>query len=323
MDQLTQERSGQEGSGLHGGKMADRWKEPYQPSLDGGFITWGQTGLSYKTAQERLTRLVHTIEADIIPRLVDAHRNEDADTLHKQLKPVLCQDEVEEFARLVLLDDERHVSEHIAGLRSKGLSIDSIYLDLLAPAARHLGYLWTEDLCDFTEVTVGLGRLQQIMRALSPQFGTEVEHPACGRRVLLVPAPGEQHTFGLSMVAEFFARAGWDVVGGAHDHDCDAVDIVSNEWFDVIGISVGSETRLDWLKAGISAARRGSRNPEIGVMVGGPIFTLHPEYVAKVGADATAVDGRHAPIEAEQLMALQVRLAQSTGGIGVGPAASR
>ena len=38
--------------------------------------------------------------------------------------------------------------------------------------------------------------------------------PVDGRRILLTAVPGEQHSFGLYMVAEFFRRAGWDVVDG-------------------------------------------------------------------------------------------------------------
>ncbi len=40
-------------------------------------------------------------------------------------------------------------------------------------------------------------------------------------------------------------------------------------------------------------------------MVGGPIFREHPEHVGMVGADATAVDGRHAPVLAESLLDLR------------------
>ena len=40
-------------------------------------------------------------------------------------------------------------------------------------------------------------------------------------------------------------------------------------------------------------------------MVGGRVFTEHPELVASVGADATAIDGRQAPIQAEEPALLQ------------------
>jgi hypothetical protein len=50
--------------------------------------------------------------------------------------------------------------------------------------------------------------------------------------------------------------------------------------------------------AGVTTAirtlRKASRNPDVGVMVGGPIFLLHPDLVTVVGADFTAVDAREA-----------------------------
>ena len=48
--------------------------------------------------------------------------------------------------------------------------------------------------------------------------------------------------------------------------------------------------------------RAKSRNPSVGVMVGGKPFIDHPELVARVGADCTANDGRRAAIEAARLL---------------------
>ncbi len=264
---------------------------------------WGPAGGSEADARERLSRLMRTLEGDIIPRLVRAHRPAPAVAQPAVEVPVKPTDaEVHRFSRLVIGHDDAVIAHALDSFRRRGVTVEAIYLDLLAPSARHLGAMWDDDLCDFAEVTVGLGRLQQLMRELSPAFGSEVDHPADGRRALLVPAPGEQHTFGLSMVAEFFRRAGWEVVGGVGGPEMDPVDRVREEWFDVIGVSVGNEARLDWLRNGIADVRRASRNRAIGVMVGGPVFILNPDYVTQVGADITASDGRQAPILAESLL---------------------
>ena len=215
--------------------------------------------------------------------------------------------EVRAFVDVVLRNDEAPLNASVRDYLDRGMSIESVYLDLLAPAARHLGFLWDEDLCDFSCVTLATGRLQQLLQELSPAFGSVVGFPTNGRRVLLVPAPGEQHTFGLSMVAEFFVRAGWEVVGGQGSHHTEAVELVQDGWFDVVGFSVGSEARLDWLKSCIAAVRDRSRNPSIGVLVGGPIFTLEPEQASRVGADGTATDGQQAPLVAERLVVQRVK----------------
>jgi methanogenic corrinoid protein MtbC1 len=260
-------------------------------------------------AKERLAHLARTIEADVIPRLVQAHRQTAAAANTEPVAaPQQSADQVAAFVALIVADTDLQVQASVDLKRRNGMSVEALYLDLFAPAARLLGEMWSDDLCDFSTVTVALGRLQRLLRELSPAFGTEVEHPANGRRALFAQPADEQHSFGLSMVAEFFRRDGWDVfgvVGGALD---DPLARVRKEWADVVGLSVGSERRLDWLRNCVADVRAASRNPAVVVLVGGPIFALHPEWVAGVGADATARDARDAPrIASRLLMATRTR----------------
>lgn len=258
--------------------------------------------------EDRASCLARTLEHEIIPRLVEAHRSDGAsDASNDELSGSVAQAEVERFTESLVRGDEPVLMATLAALRERGLSVELLLTDLLAPAARHLGHMWCEDLCYFTDVTIGLGRLQRMMRELSPAFGTEVAHPPNGRRALLVRAPGEQHSFGLSMVAEFFRRAGWEVVSAGEGEDTDPVTAVRREWFDVVGFSAGSEARLDWLPACIAAVRRSSCHREVAVLVGGPVFTLRPHLARQVGADATASDGSAAPGLAESLLAGRVK----------------
>lgn len=258
--------------------------------------------------EDRAACLARTLEHEIIPRLVEAHRsNAELDASNDQLSGSIVHAEVERFTESLVRGDEPVLMGTVTALRERGLSVEQLLIDLLAPAARHLGHMWCEDLCYFTDVTIGLGRLQRMMRELSPAFGTEVAHPPNGRRVLLVRAPGEQHSFGLSMVAEFFRRSGWEVVSAGEGEDADPVTAVRREWFDVVGFSAGSEARLDWLPACIAAVRRSSCHREVAVLVGGPVFTLRPHLARQVGADATASDGSEAPGLAESLLAGRVK----------------
>lgn len=258
------------------------------------------------SARERMARIVRTIEQDIIPRLVLAHRP--ALELTPTRGSTLVTDaDVAQFVQSMLAPDDGGWQAMTDRLQAQGMAVCDIYLHLLAPAAREFGRMWDEDLCTFTDVTVAMGRTQRVLRALSPAFGHEVEYPQNGRRVLLVPAPGEQHTFGLAIVAEFFRSAGWEVVGDSEARTADPAALVRNEWFDVVGISVGSDARLDWLKSGIGAIRNASRNRGVCVLVGGPGFAADMARVREVGADGTASDGQQAPAMAEQLLAQSQR----------------
>lgn len=283
----------------------DAWSEARRLPFNIDSPHWLQKRLGRPEAEERMSRLVKTLESEVIPRLVEAHRAapmcELLPAAPVSLTPTPA--ELDEFVQLLLRHDDVSIASFIAILRSRGMTIDVLFLDLLAAAASRLGGLWEEDACDFTDVTIAVGRLQQLLQMLSPLWAAEAELPANARRVLLVPSPGEQHTFGLSMVAEFFVHSGWEVTGGRGAYRDEAVDMVSREWFDVIGFSVGGDARLDWLTTCIAAVRQRSRNPGIGILVGGAVFKAHPEYVAVVGADATSQDGKQAPIAAEGLIA--------------------
>lgn len=262
----------------------------------------------------RLALLSRAIEDEIIPRLMLAHPAA-GECLSLTLPSCarVSQEDVQAFARLVLAPDENLAQACVEAMRTSGISVETIYTDLLAPVARHLGVLWEEDLCDFTEVTVGLGRLQQVLRELSPAFG-QTSTGTSGNRVLLLPGPGEQHTFGLIMVSEFFRRAGWDVGGGAWEAGADPVVMVQREWFDVVGFSLANVAQLDELAACIKNVRAAALNKSMCVIVGGPLFLANPEYVAHVNADAASTDGSQAPELAARLLSAQARAARPGAG---------
>jgi methanogenic corrinoid protein MtbC1 len=256
-------------------------------------------------ADVRLARLAQAIEHEIIPRLMMAHRAAPTCPTVSLDGPTLGAGDVEEFTRLVLESNDEAAQACVDTLIARGVAVESIYHDLLAPTARHLGELWNEDLCDFTEVTLGLGRLQRVLRETSAQLAAPAVTGAVrevDRRILLLPSPGEQHTFGLVMVAEFFRRAGWDVAGGPWEAGEDAVALVGDEWYDVVGFSLGHDSHVDRLADCIAAVRQASRNGNVVIMVGGPLVGERPEIAQRVGADLHASDGRHAPGLAERIV---------------------
>jgi MerR family transcriptional regulator, light-induced transcriptional regulator len=236
--------------------------------------------------------LARTLQLNVIPRLAQAHRS--ATAVEAALaKPTAH--EVEVFAARIIDGSEAGILSMLERLRRRGATPEMIYIDLLAPVARHLGAQWEADSCDFATVSTGVARLQRLMRELSPSFGAFAPLPAHARSILLAQHPDEQHNLGLSMVAEFFRRAGWLVVGGVGPYGGDPATRAHAEWFDVVGLSLGAEGRLPWLREKIAAVRLASRNAAVVVMVGGPLFNANPSWVDHVGADAWAQDARDAP----------------------------
>lgn len=218
------------------------------------------------------------------------------------------------FVALVLQGNEAAMRTAVEQLREEGVSVSRIYLDLLAPAARTMGVLWDQDVCDFPGVTVGLGRLQRLLRELSPDFDAEVPDALAshlGPRVLLAQPPREQHSFGLAIVAAFLRRAGYLVEGGSGATGVDPLARAQTEFFDVVGLSVGSLGQLAWLRERVATLRQVSRNASLVVLVGGPLLITSPGALAQVGADACVADARDVPAVAARLIA--ERLSASRG----------
>jgi methanogenic corrinoid protein MtbC1 len=83
--------------------------------------------------------------------------------------------------------------------------------------------------------------------------------------------------------------------------------MVAEKHFGLIGFSIGGETHIEALTTLIRDVRRASRNPNLGILVGGPLLLQEPLLVKRLGADATARDAEEAILQAEALLALQGR----------------
>lgn len=243
------------------------------------------------------------VEADIVPRVL-LERDRGAAPAPAAPGAGVEPHEVFHFVRLLLdhVADDRPTAYTLA-VQARGIAIADIYLTLFQPAARHIGDLWADDRCSFVDVTLAIGTMQRMLRFFEPIFQTNARLAAGDRQALLVPLPGDHHTFGLSMVTEFFRRAGWSVWNTPLASIDDLATAVKTCWFAVVGFSASTDHRLDELASAIRLVRLQSCNRAVGVMVGGPIFVEHPGYVARVGADAMGQDANEALVRAEGFLA--------------------
>lgn len=233
------------------------------------------------------------VETEILPRLRKAHPPEDVSPI------VATAEDAEIFVRVLLAEDGSEAAAHVASLRERTAAADRALLSLLARTARHFGDLWAADLCDFIDVTIGLGRLHLILRAMSVAVESTVAVATNARRALLLPAPGETHGFGIAMVQYAFRSAGWRADYGLPSEYAGRLHA---EWFDLVGFSVSCDNRLESLRSAIEAARRVSRNPALLVMAGGPALVGRPDLALAAGADGSADDAVGAVDMAESLL---------------------
>ena len=245
------------------------------------------------TEAEYLESLVKTIEGKILPHIIEQHL-ESSIPENLLAKAKIDEIRIAELTQLVLQEDARTSVDYVKAIHASGTSLEDVYLLLLTPVARKLGKLWEEDESSFTDVTIALWRIKQLMYDLSPLFQQYADENKKGSSIMLVPLPGSQHNLGLFMVSEFFARAGWRIWGELAATEDEIIAMAANEWFDVVGLSASVREQFPQLKELIKSIRAKSKNPHVGVIIGSPVFNQFPEIVDDLGADMVGIDAADA-----------------------------
>jgi methanogenic corrinoid protein MtbC1 len=277
-----------------------------QQSLD--YKKWGQAGKAYELDHVGPPKQVldKLIEAEIIPRLMLVNRGATLSAEQDQSQPTgslrFDADHVNDFAQRTVTAGAEELVAEIDRLMESGASHEDVLLKLLAPAARRLGALWEEDLCDFADVTIGLMKMHRILEHVNEDTPCGMGAGGVSPRVLMAPAPGEMHVFGVVMVGEFFTRAGWRVRCESTPDAAHIAATVSEDHYDVVGLSVSSELNTKSLRAAIKLIRARSLNRQVFVLVGGNAFNEDLGLAKRVGADATATDGVRAVVTAQRLV---------------------
>lgn len=238
------------------------------------------------------------LEDQIIPRLLVAHR---AGAVNARPSGRLAA-HVAAFAAVCASGDRAGADRLVARLRAEGHDADSVMVDLVAPAALLLGREWEEDRRSFVDVTLGLVLMHEIIHTMGYEYRDGPKQAGPVRRVMLASAPGSQHVLGLSIVSEFFRKAGWQVVLEVSPSSAELCHAVANEWFDLVGLSVSVDAQLPSLSTLVGRLKAASRNPAMPVLLGGPVFTLAPQQAERFGAQAICVDAREAVTTALSLV---------------------
>jgi methanogenic corrinoid protein MtbC1 len=260
---------------------------PAQQAPDRGRSTQRESRVEAKAiVHDTRSELLSAIEEHVIPRLSIAHNlpRTHLDGRHQSLHALPNSEDVQRLTRLATDSDLQGSIGMALTMIGSGLPLETIFLQLIAPAARVLGQEWEDDLRSFAEVTVGLGTLHELVHTLAPPETLEPQQsgdPSCSSarqhanqprgRAVLVNGPGEQHTLGLYIFGELLRHARWSVLIEATMSDREVVQHVKSQPVDAVGISVSSQERLAASANLIAAIKRSARNRAIQVLVGGPV----------------------------------------------------
>jgi MerR family transcriptional regulator, light-induced transcriptional regulator len=260
--------------------------------------------------------LAGVVEGQVIPRLMLAHKTaqashtSEADPLTKiaaYVGQAVDPAKVLPFTELVLSGSVEDLEDFVVEITRDGSTTESIYLDLMAPAARLLGQYWEDDKCSFVDVTMGLGRLQTLLYRLSATHEAGTIPVEKGPKALFLTPEGSQHSLGIRMIEELFRQAGWRTACEINTPTATLVDLVAQEAFDLVGLSLSTEGQVEQARDIIHQIRAASRNRAVQFILGGKLVVDDPGLTARLGADMAARDGKEAIVIADKLFYSQSR----------------
>lgn len=260
-------------------------------------------------------RLLEAIEGELIPRLMMVHAagatvdsvspaNESGFRL-RSVPPVSVQsperpgdwqnEDIVRFAEWASLSDVGNMIEFVESAFERGVSLTDVYLNLVAPTARLLGDNWLSDRASFIDVHMGLLELHRLVSHFELTDFDMTE--SSGHNILLSATPGDQHTFGILLVADFFRRAGWEVDNDSGHTEDQIARKVASASFSCIGLSLYNEEHLHDMTRCIARLRDSSLNEDVLIVVGGEYFAGKASPSAIVGADLCVLDAGTAVAE--------------------------
>jgi methanogenic corrinoid protein MtbC1 len=248
------------------------------------------------------------LEQMVIPRLLAGHMGDvrsqpvslTASTAAPH--PLITSVDIDALTDLTLGVEADGALSFVDQFLQSGHSVETIYVELLAPAARRLGDYWDSDREDFVAVTMALWRIQEVLRELSARIPAQSGQSAHGRRALFSAMPGDQHSFGTLMIAECFERAGWQADTLIEPDRPELIGQLSSRRYDLIGLTVTADCSSATLAALVTTIRTVSRNPKVKIFVGGRTINQQPGLIEACGADGTAPDAMSAVMLANDLV---------------------
>ena len=260
--------------------------------------------LSKPQQPARSSGMTEAMVSRVLPDVADRWLMESITKKREMLHQITAiqRQRMEEFVELLFDEDTDDCQDVVDAVAAEHGDPQKVVEHLFEPAARVIGENWCADECDFVKVTIAMSRMQRLFRRLTAEFPSAVR-PDLSRCALLGPAPGEQHSFGLSVVDDAFRRGGWEVDCCGYGEEAEMLRLAAANSYQVMGISVSVERLIPDLAEAISRLRSKSRNKSVVIMAGGSMVMENPQAALEAGFDMLVVDALSAVKVAESVIA--------------------
>jgi methanogenic corrinoid protein MtbC1 len=195
------------------------------------------------------------------------------------------------YLEALLTPDARVAWAVIVEALDAGVAPVRIYLDVLTPAMVEIGALWETARIGVAQEHLATQITQTVLARLAPSLEDAATAFAGDRRrrAIVSGTPGELHSIGARMVADFLEASGWDVLLlGADAPTGEIVALAAERAPDVVALSTSLSFNL--LAAGRVFARLRELDAPPLLVAGGRAYEGQPDRALLAGADVFASD---------------------------------
>lgn len=169
-------------------------------------------------------------------------------------------------------------------LRAARVSDQQIADQYLPAVARKLGEQWSDDSKTFSEVTIGVARLQRLLHDLGPEWHADTVQRFDAPTVLVLTGSRADHTFGARIILGQLRRRGLSARLALGLRPDQIKALVGSAHFDAVMISASLTEDLGALRKLVDAVKSGAK-PTPPIVLGGSVCAMQDDVKAKTGAD--------------------------------------
>ena len=183
---------------------------------------------------------IEGLAREIVDRLTTA-----AIASHRPTPTEIDPEDLLAFCAVLLEPTSDAALAFITRRREQGLARQDVYLGYVNGAARWLGEQWDEDRLSSFQITVATGHLYALLRSMRADRPLGVHVVDNPRAALFATVPGESHGLGITVAADLFRDAGWDIdLQIGHDHES-LIDRIEKRQPFAIGLSLSTHQRIE------------------------------------------------------------------------------
>jgi MerR family transcriptional regulator, light-induced transcriptional regulator len=242
---------------------------------------------------------ITSLARDVIDRLAKEKSSSLVPTRHAGTA-VILPDLVDGLCDAILGHDPLAPLRFLEGALAPRVARRSELYEYIACVSRELGAKWDAEKVTYLQVTVAVGKLYALVRAIGADGTGLTPSTQRDKRALFASVPDEQHTLGVTIAAEVFRNAGWDIVlmiNQSHQLLIDRAQVIRPP---VVGYSISNSTGLDKLARLVVATRLAVPNIIIAVAAGPDIDENTLRNV--VDLDLVIADAQTAEAELSQAL---------------------